>query len=225
MTQSDPAIDWPQVRKFIGQLNHDLRNYLNAIELQAAFLGEIATSDEQKSEIKRLREMTAQLGAHLQRLSDSLKRPQPEMMTYLARELVEDLQAKLASAQPEGADAIEWQVSLGEEKIEIDPQLLQEAFLEIFANAALHGRAEGALIFSAHSTGETVEFSLREPKAKFDGALENWGVRPLEQIRHGHYGLGLFRVRGILEQHHGTLRAQFEPAASVLVTSIVLPRA
>jgi hypothetical protein len=48
MSQLEPKISWPEVTKFIGQLNHDLRNHLNGVELQAAFLGEIVEDPEVK---------------------------------------------------------------------------------------------------------------------------------------------------------------------------------
>ncbi|MBA3650273.1 MAG: hypothetical protein H0W66_02035 [Chthoniobacterales bacterium] len=204
-------------------MSHDLRNHLNAIELQAAFLNELAADSEAKSEIGRLREMTGEMNTHLQRLSNSLARLQPATMRYLAAEFLEDLQAKLGMEKPELAEAVEWKISLGEEALEMDPHLLQEAFLELLSNAATHGRGEGALVFEAGRVGETVEFILREPKTKFEGSTENWGNRPLGRLRSGHYGLGLFRANAILEAHHGTLRAQFDPATSTLVTSVSLP--
>ena len=211
------------MRKFVGQLNHDLRNHLNAIELQAACLNETVREPETGSEIKRLREMTGDLCTHLQRLSASLAGVQPNTMTYLAGEFFEDLRAKLGLEEPELAAEVEWKSSLGEEALEIDPYILQEAFLELFRNAAAHERGEGALSFESRREGESIEFTLREPKTKFDGETENWGGRPLRQIRSGHYGLGLFRARSIFEAHHGTLRAQFDPAASSLVTTVSLP--
>jgi signal transduction histidine kinase len=223
MAQADPNISWTEVTKFIGQLNHDLRNYLNAVELHAAFLGEIAEGPELKNEIKRLREMTGELGAHLHRLAHSLAAIEPNLMRYPAVEFIEDLRAKLALDQPERSATIEWQISLGGEALEIDPQLLQEAFVELLTNAGTHDRAEGALVFAAGRSDQTVEFTLCEPKTKFDGTTENWGGRPFRQMRNGHYGLGLFRARSIFEAHHGNLRAQFDPAGSVLRTTVSLP--
>nr|MBA2436376.1 hypothetical protein [Chthoniobacterales bacterium] len=113
--QAEPNITWSELTKFVGQLNHDLRNHLNAIALQAALLSEIATDPEAKSEIARLREMSDEMNAHMQRLSASLARIQPTTMRYLAAEFVEDLQAKLGMEKPELAAQVEWQVSLGEE--------------------------------------------------------------------------------------------------------------
>jgi light-regulated signal transduction histidine kinase (bacteriophytochrome) len=223
MLQSEPKIAWPDVVKFIGQLNHDLRNHLNGIELQSAFLGEIVEQPEAKSEVRRLREITGGMSAHLQRLSNSLAKIRPAPLPYQARDFVEDLRAKLATDQPEQSAAMEWKVSLGKETIEIDPQLLQEAFLELIGNAFAHGRGEGPLVFEARSAEPAIEFVLREPKTKFDGSTEDWGARPLAKLRHSHYALGLYRARSIFEAHHGSIRAQFDPAASVLITTVALP--
>jgi len=52
---------------------------------------------------------------------------------------------------------------------------------------------------------------------------ENWGRQPLGKVRQGHYGLGLNRVRAILEAHGGDLRVQYDPTASALVSTITLP--
>jgi light-regulated signal transduction histidine kinase (bacteriophytochrome) len=223
MSQLEPKISWPEVTKFIGQLNHDLRNHLNGVELQAAFLGEILDDPEAKAEIKRLREMTGELGAHLQKLSNSLGKIQPQTMPYPAADFVEDLRAKLTRAQPEQSAAIEWNVSLGKEMLEIDPQILTEAFVELLTNADAHGRGEGPLVFGAHGQNGTVEFSLREPKTAFEGETEDWGARPLQRLRSGHYGIGLFRARRIFEAHDAQYRVHFDPAASVLETNVSLP--
>lgn len=223
MLPLEPKISWPDVTRFIGQLNHDLRNHLNGVELQAAFLGEIIEEPEAKAELKRLREMTGDLGAHLQRLSATLARIQPQVMPYPAADFVEDLRAKLTLEQPEQSAAIEWNISLGKEMLEIDPQILAEAFVELFANADTHRRGEGPLVFEARAEGEKVEFSLREPKAAFDGVTEDWGTRPLQHLRSGHYGLGLFRARSIFEAHHADYRVHFDPAASILETKVSFP--
>jgi light-regulated signal transduction histidine kinase (bacteriophytochrome) len=223
MSANEVSIPWPQVTKFISQLNHDVRNHLNAIELQSAFLGEIVEGDEAKAEVRRLREMTAEMGAQLQRLSSKLGKTNLQTMSYSARELGEDLQAKIAADFPVQGGQVEWQLSLGTETLEVDPQLLLEAFAELITNAFAHSRGTGPLLFSAQSEDSAVTFSLREPKS---GPLENvaeWGQRPLAHLRHGHYALGLFRARGIFEAHHGTYQAHFDPAASVLTTSVTLP--
>src|SRR3954453_10428965 len=86
-----PDVSWDDVVRFIRQLSHDLRNHLNAAELQAAYLSEIATDAEMKDEIKRLREMVSVLGTTLQHLSANVVPPRTTMMSYGATEFFEDL--------------------------------------------------------------------------------------------------------------------------------------
>jgi K+-sensing histidine kinase KdpD len=224
MVTTEPEISLPELTKFVSQLSHDLRNHLNAISLQIAFLTEIAPNEEMKQEVQRLRKMTDDFGTDLQKLSASLKPPRLQTMSYAAKEFVEDLESKLANVEPELAPMVDWRNSLGAEAFEIDPQLLQQAFLELFANAARHDRTEDRLTFEGRPSGDAIELRLCEPKTKFEGSTENWGERPFQSIGHSHYGLGLFWARGIFQAHHGTLQAQFDPAASVLVTTVCLPR-
>ncbi len=221
---TDPQVSWPDLTKFVGQLNHDLRNHLNALELQSALLSELVTDPETKGEVKRLREMSGEMSKHLQRLSATLNRIQPRPMRYLASEFVEDVRAKLGMEKPEEATAVEWKTSLGEEAFEVDPHLIQEAVLELFANAFAHERAGGSIIFESRPAGQEIEFVLREPKTKFEKTTKNWGSSPLTQMRSGHYGLGLYRARRIFEAHHGTLQAQFDPEKATLSTTVSLPR-
>ncbi len=51
------AVPWTDAVRFIRQLSHDLRNHLNAIELQSAYISECEATVETKAEIDRLRKM------------------------------------------------------------------------------------------------------------------------------------------------------------------------
>jgi K+-sensing histidine kinase KdpD len=222
--QSDLNVSWDNVVRFVRQLSHDLRNDLNATELQAAFLGELAGENaELKAEVKRLREMMTKLAATLHGLSSALAQIKPTTMPYRVSDFVEDFRQKLSQDFPTHAGAVTWEVQTGAAKFEVDPQQLQHAFLEVFRNAFEYEKGEGAISAVAKIDNGKLVFNLREPKADFELATDNWGRQPLGKVRQGHYGLGLNRVRGILEAHGGDLRAQFDPKASELVTSITLP--
>jgi signal transduction histidine kinase len=62
-----------------------------------------------------------------------------------------------------------------------------------------------------------------EPKIRFESSTENWGREPIRKVGLGHYGLGLNRVRTIVEAHGGEMHAQYDPKASALVTTLTLP--
>jgi len=222
-SQDDIKVSWPDVIRFLRQLSHDLRNQLNAVELQSAFLAELATDAEMKEEITRLRKMVSQCGAALQKLSGRINPPAGNPTPYGASDLVEDLRAKVqADFSKEGA-AIQWENNVSGGSVNVDPQQLQEAVLEVVRNAFEHRQADASLRFIARTEGDNLVMSLYEPKAEFTMATENWGREPLRHVNRGHYGLGLNRARAIIEGQGGNLRARYDSKDSALVTTIALP--
>ena len=221
---TDPQLPMADVVRFVRQLSHDLRNHLNAAELQSAYVNELAEDAEVKEEIRRLRGMLGEMGASLQRLTTSLAEVKLTAMPYPARAFMEDLQQKLALQSPQQSSAIDWQLQdVDGAELNIDPQMLQQALLELFANAFLHERGEGSLTAGAEVLAGKFRFTLREPKGAFSGAMETWGQQPFRKVKHGHYGLGLPRVRSIVQAHGGELSAQYDEPSSSLVTTVVLP--
>src|SRR3954451_5920997 len=93
----DLVVPMPTVVNFLRQLSHDLRNQLNAAELQSAYLKEIASEGEIKDEVQRLRGMLGEMSTALQRLTISLASPKLNEMSYEAAMFLEDLQEKVAN--------------------------------------------------------------------------------------------------------------------------------
>lgn len=218
-----PGVSWPDMVKFVRQLGHDIRNNLNAVELQSAYLAELANEGELKGEIQRLREMISGIGTSLQKLSAGLSQTNPTLMSYSAADFVEDLKQKLGTDFSNDAAKVNWEVQLKNEQLQIDPQMAQQALLELFANAFQHERNVKTITAKAYIANGRFVFELREPKARFDLSTENWGREPLRHAGQGHYGLGLNRTRAIIEAHAGTFGAQYERGLSTLVTKISLP--
>jgi signal transduction histidine kinase len=216
-------VAWSDVVHFIRQLSHDLRNHLNAIELQSAYISELERNDELKSEIKRLREMISGMTSTLQSLSKAVSVVKPNLISYPATDFMEDLREKIDRDFSRECAEITWNVQLGDATLNVDPQLLEETFTELFANAFRHNRGKGALVATAKIDNNQFLFTLEEPKPRFDSPIDNWGREPLRKISQGHYGLGLNRVRAIVEAHGGELYAQYNPNVPALTTTLVLP--
>src|SRR5207248_7701051 len=122
------SVPWIDTVRFVHQLSHDLRNHLNAIELQSAYISELDASAELKGEIKRLREMISGLTAILQKLAQGFGEVKPDLISYRASDLVEDLRNTVAHAFPkEGAEST-WHIQGGDAMLNVDPQLFQPAF-------------------------------------------------------------------------------------------------
>lgn len=225
MAHDSLTVSWDDVVRFVRQLSHDLRNHLNAIELQSAFLSELTQDAELQGEIKQLREMISVLAKSLQSVSAKLGAVSPNRMAYRAADFMEDLQKRVAQEFPQQNADISWKIDLGDEMIDVDPPLFPEAILELIRNAFQHGRGEGAITASAKIDHGRFLFRLREPKKQFELPTENWGGEPLRSVGRGHYGLGLNRARRIIEAHDGEMQAQYDRPDGALVTTIALPLA
>ena len=221
--ESDPPpVPWPDLVKFIRQLSHDIRNNLNAVELQSAYLAELATDDEMKNEVQRLREMVSHVGVSLQGLTSGLSKVKPTLISYKAAEFVEDLKQKVAKELPDQANKISWDVQLKHTILQIDPQLAQQAFLELFENAFQHERNVKSITAKAYLDQNSFVFKLIEPKTSFL-STENWGREPFRSVSQGHYGIGLNRASSIAEAHGGTFCAKYDRNASTLTTWLTFP--
>src|SRR6184192_1695151 len=218
-----PSVAWPDVVKFVRQLSHDIRNNLNAVELQSAYLAELAEETEMKNEIQRLREMVSEVGANLQGLTAGLSQVSRIPISYPAADFIEDLKQKLAKDFADNAAKVTWDMQLKDATLQIDPQLAQQAFLELFSNAFQHERNIKTISAKAYLDKDRFVFELREPKVRFELSTENWGREPLRNVSQGHYGLGLNRTRSVAEAHSGDFRAEHDQKTSMLITTLRLP--
>jgi K+-sensing histidine kinase KdpD len=209
--------------KFVRQLSHDIRNHLNAVELQSAFLAELATDDEMKTEVRHLREMVSTVGAGLQRLTAGLSQVNPTPISYKAADFVEDLTQKVAQELPDHANKITWDVQMKDATLQVDPQLAQQALIELFTNAFQHERNVKSIAATAKIDNDQFVFELQEPKAQFSSSIQDWGRQPLQNVSQGHYGLGLNRVRSIAEAHGGSFRAEYDRKTSMLISTVTFP--
>jgi len=196
---------------------------LNTLELQSAYLAELTQDQELQTEIKRLREVEAALNSTLRRLSRAVGEITPNTISYRAPEFLADMRAEIERKFSNKTGEINWDVQLQDVVLHVDPQLLQEVFVEVFANAFQHDRGNGALLASAKIDNDRLLFTLREPKAAFKSATQDWGHEPFRNISQRHYGLGLNRARTIVEAHRGQLQAHYDPKASELVLTMTFP--
>ena len=172
------SVSWNDVTRFIRQLSHDLRNNLNAIELQSAYIAELATSEDLKTDIKSLREMVASLALSLQKLAKSVGEVSPNPIPYRALDLVQDLRSKI---QRDLAQAANSQLA----------NISTRGFVDIGDNVMI-----GGFILSGGTSGGKVVVRALGPSVPVSGALgdptlelhngsgttiatnDNWKTRP-----------------------------------------------
>ena len=215
---AESEIPWERIAGFVRQLTHELRNGLNSLDLEAALMQELATDDEAHACAARTRQQVRKLADQLRSLSALLQKPQPYTMNMPSRELFSNWrqQHEGLSCAPE----VQWVEELGDEKISADEAMMTTVFRELLSNAAafLEGRP---LTITARRDKDAVTFEFREPKtAELDPV--DWD-RAFFTARRGHYGLGLWSVRRLVEANGGKITRRFLEKESALVTSLSLP--
>src|SRR5260370_31334369 len=143
------------------------------------------------------------------------------LIPYRASDFVEDLRKTIAREFPDKSGEINWTMDTGPAMLQIDPELLQQAFIEVFSNAFQHDRGKGALRIACEIDRNWLVFTIHEPKIRFKSSTQNWGREPLRHITAGHYALGLYRAPAIIEAHGGAMRAQLEPKGSACRTTLL----
>lgn len=229
-TQTQPStelinVPFPRVTGLVRQLTHDVRNGLNNVDLQAAFLQEIVTDPQALPEIKRLRAMVSDAAKMLQTFSATFWLQEPNLVTYSAAVFIEDFRSRLAKLLPEHASEVKWTVNLGDESISVDIEMVFRGLAEFFKNAFHFREGQHPIEVSVHSDSCHLLIDLVEHKTSVPSGPEGWGVEPLVSTRRGGFGMGLFHARRILSAHKGDAVSTFDPAAEQLTIRICLPLA
>ena len=216
--ETEPDIPWARFAAFVRLHTHDVRNALNSLELETAFLREIVADGEGRDCVARLREQLRALGVQMRELSSLLQQPKSFLTPFAVRDLF--LIWKEQHADLPKPIEVQWVDEPGSEQVNVDAGMMASVFRELLENAAAFSEG-GTATASARREGDEVIFELREPKA---GALDPsaWG-EPLVTTRRGGYGLGLWSARRILDANHARITQRHVPDEGALVTRIFLP--
>lgn len=212
-----------RVAKFVRQLTHDVRNGLSAIDLQTAFMAEIATDPEVLAEVRKLREMVADSAKMLRSMSQNFQPVTVHPIPWDTATVMEELAKQLQAEFPEEAPTVKLENRFGAEAVQIDLNQTLSAVLAVLCNAFQFRREEAIVRVIGSMQDGQAALEVREPKEALQTETppEEWSLEPLHSTRPGGYGLGLYHARQILEAQGGALETRF--TGSELVTRITLP--
>ena len=221
----ESLVPFERLAKFIRQLTHDVRNGLSAIDLEAAFVAELVTDSETADEVRKLREMVTNTARMLKDISGYFQPVTIHPAVWPAGEFVEELEARIEKQFPDECKAgvLRAESRVNGESIEIDLEQLANSVLHVIQNAFQFGKEEARVRFSSFREGDDLVFEVREAKPDFQSQVppQDWGVAPMITTRSGGYGLGLFRVRQVLDAHGGKFGANYHEGT--LITRLSVP--
>ena len=214
---SAPEIPWKRVADFVRQHTHDVRNGLNSLDLETAFLNELVTEGEASASVGRIQKQLRSLAVQLRFVSALFQNPQPVAGPISARVLLQIWREKHVAQQ--GSLEVRWVDELGDEEVSVDVEMLAKVFRELLANAAAFSTGSAVSITARAANGRVV-FELREPKTE---ALDtsSWG-QPLFTTRRGGYGMGLWAAHRMMQANGAALVQRYLPADGCLTTQLAL---
>jgi K+-sensing histidine kinase KdpD len=144
-----------------------------------------------------------------------------ECVPYPADLLAEDLRDRLQMERAELAKRVEW-FFCGQRAVAlVDATLVLEALTELLENAAGFSPLESPLQLTVAQVENGVRWCIEQDSIEPPNQSDQWGMRPLVSTRRGHYGLGLFRVRRILQAHKASLVYRYNVGRKRLATEVV----
>lgn len=207
-----------RVARFIRQLTHDVRNGLSAVDLEAAYILEIASDEEVLQEVHKLRSIVLDTTKMLRDVSLYFQPVTVFRIEWAAVLLMDELRRQVVAEFAEEAKNIEITHRFATETLEIDLNQTVSAILAILRNA-FQFRDNGAGVrVSGLMEGGRAVIEVCEPKASLGSAPppEQWGREPLYSTRSGGYGLGLYRARQIVEAQGGQWEASYKGGELVM---------
>jgi len=221
-TESDNTmVETTAVAGFIRRLTHDVRNTLNALDLQLLLLE--SEDPEVQRQLAEARQIIGQEARRLSRLSLQFQTSQPQWIQYTAEEMMQDLMPRMQKRLARKMGRVDWPEEAPKIPVRIDFEMVSEILGELVENALHHGEEEGRVSVTVSEHEGTVAVHVSERTAPPVSGPHEWGATPFQSGRGGGYGLGLFHARRLAQQMELALDFQYHPADSMMVATLSLP--
>ena len=212
-----------RVDAFLRQLSHDVRNDLNAMDLLISYAEDLGAGEKAGAALEQLHGAVRYGSQRMVRISKAFQIPVPERIPYPVDLLFEDLRDRLSVERPELSGRLQWVFSGEPCSALVDPVLVLEAMTELLQNAAAFSAPEEAVRVAVEGDGDGAFWRIEQSAPLPPKGMSHWGLRPLESSRRAHYGLGLFRVRRILQALGASLTFSHELERGVLRSEVFFP--
>ncbi|MDZ7780517.1 MAG: PAS domain S-box protein [Gemmatimonadota bacterium] len=223
---------------------HDFRNLLNVILVNAEFLSTRAlpsgargaeSDGEDAGEVEEILTAARRGSGLVARLLGVARQPDVELRATDLEELLDDMRGILRASLLESVE-LDVRVGPGPVVVHADPDLLQDALINLVQNAG-HAMPSGGRVVievssdkrdgegdGAAADGAPVRISVRDTGIGMDDATLERLFDPFFTTKETGTGLGLPMVRTIVERHGGSIEVESAQGQGTTI-SLVLPPA
>ena len=219
------AVSFETIAGFLRLLSHDVRNDLNAVDLLTAYIRDISGAESIRGELDQLRTAIRYGSERMHRLSRAFDAPRVEAIELPVHILIDDLRAQMIAAKPELQTRLHWRVEEEDANICVDPTMALEVFRELTDNALAFSPYDSVVSISVLTgEGDVFKWCFEQGMKDAPSNPDQWGRVPFLSSRRGHYGLGLFRARRIIEAHKGSIDFLHDSGTQKLSSVVRFPR-
>ena len=156
---SQPAAHDPRIARIVRRHAHDVRNYINSLDLEATLLEDVVTDPDATDSLARMRGQLKQLEATVRSLSYKFSEPQPTTLT--ASDL---FRLWMLQVQPmeDATHSLDARGPTDLKVLEIDPNAVVSVLRDLVVGA-WHRCAGAKLKVSVRASQTEVIAELREP--------------------------------------------------------------
>ena len=222
--QPKVAVSFETIADFLRLLSHDVRNDLNAVDLLTAYIQDVSGAESIRGELGQLRTAIRYGSARMHRLSRAFEMPRVDAIGLPLHVLMDDLRAQMLSVKPEIEPRLQWRIEDESANVFVDPTLAMEVFRELVDNALAFSPHDSVVnVTVTGNAGNCLEWCFTQNLKEPSGNPDNWGRSPFLSTRRGHYGLGLFRSRRIIDAHKGSIEFMHDRRIEVLCAVVRFP--
>jgi hypothetical protein len=210
----DPPADthWPKIAAIIRQHAHDIRNYINSLDLDATMLGEVLTDEVTARTVARMRRQTGQLEAAVNTLCVKFFESERSDVPVLDLIQLWKNQVEALPAPPK----VEWLIKSCPRVMAVDVNAVVVVLRELIV-IGTKSAVDATIVASVRCEDEVI-FEVRYPARRAEEAGSASSPSAISRERRQRLGLDW-----IVERNGGRMSCEPRTAAGECVTTLRFP--
>lgn len=212
-----------QQKEQISALAHDLKTPLTVIGGNADLLAETDIDSEQEMHINYILDGYKCIEKYIMILMDVAKNEDKYLIkkeNIIVKDFFDEINEHMQSVVAIKKISLISTLKVENFTIDIDKTLMERAIINLLSNAVEHSKIGGNIFLNIEKLGEKCKISILDEGSGFSKKALKYGTQKFfmddsSRKQGKHYGMGLYIVNSIVEQHGGKIVLKNEKGARV----------